>query len=266
MKIIKRSLLVPIILLACICLVSAFTADTDGPTISGKIQHPVFDKRLNAYTISFAGYKWTVRDTKGTQGPGPNYWSKENVFVDGKGYLHIKLTKDSANTWHCAEVVTTHKMGYGTYQWTLDGRVDTLDHQLVFGLFNYSGNDLHDEMDIEFSRWGHPENDRNLNYTIWPAANVDTPRNVEYLQNFVLRDNYSTHRFIRTANSLKLQSLYGFQDGNKDLFAEKTWTAPPTSISTLEMPVHINLWCFKGVPPTNGREVEIIVRDFKYKP
>ena len=30
------------------------------------------------------------------------------------------------------------------------------------------------------------------------------------------------------------------------------------------MPVHINLWWFKRLPPKDGQEVEVIIRDFKY--
>ena len=32
------------------------------------------------------------------------------------------------------------------------------------------------------------------------------------------------------------------------------------------MPVHINLWLFKGLPPKDRQEVEVIIRDFKFTP
>ena len=32
------------------------------------------------------------------------------------------------------------------------------------------------------------------------------------------------------------------------------------------MPVHINLWLFKGLPPKDGQEVEVIIRDFQFAP
>lgn len=216
-------------------------------------------------TLKFAGYTWKIRSKKGE--PGPNSWSEKNAFVDKNGFLHLKLTKDPATgIWECSEVIMTEKLGYGTYQWKIDGRIDTLDHNIVFGLFNYSGEDKHDEMDIEFSKWGHPENNKNLNYTIWPASGVTEPKNVEYVQPFSLNGTYTTHRFKRTEKSLTFTSLYGFQDGDKNIFATKTWDAPKTSISKLEMPVFINLWIFKGVPPSNNADVEIVIRDFKFIP
>jgi hypothetical protein len=32
------------------------------------------------------------------------------------------------------------------------------------------------------------------------------------------------------------------------------------------MPVHINLWLFKGLAPKNGQEFEVIIHDFKFTP
>jgi len=43
-----------------------------------------------------------------------------------------------------------------------------MDKNVVLGLFNYSGNDGFDEMDIEWARWGN-ENYPNCNFTVWPA-------------------------------------------------------------------------------------------------
>jgi hypothetical protein len=32
------------------------------------------------------------------------------------------------------------------------------------------------------------------------------------------------------------------------------------------MPVHINLWCFQGRPPTDGEPVEVVIRAFTFTP
>jgi hypothetical protein len=31
------------------------------------------------------------------------------------------------------------------------------------------------------------------------------------------------------------------------------------------MPVHVNLWLFRGLPPKSGLEVEVILRAFKFR-
>jgi hypothetical protein len=40
----------------------------------------------------------------------------------------------------------------------------------------------------------------------------------------------------------------------------------PQYVSQQPMPVHINLWLFKGLAPKNGREVEVIIHEFKFTP
>ena len=72
--------------------------------------------------------------------------------------------------WLCPEVTSLEKFGFGTYQFVVEGAIDHFDKNIVLGLFNYSGNDGYDEMDIEIARWGNSSYP-NLNYTIWPAEN-----------------------------------------------------------------------------------------------
>ena len=47
----------------------------------------------------------------------------------------------------------------------------------------------------------------------------------------------------------------------------KIWTLPPLRKSIPQKPMHlfINLWLFKGVPPSDGKEQEIVISDFRYK-
>ena len=124
----------------------------------------------SAKTIRFSGYDWKVKF--GThEGPGPNNWSENNVWVDQNGYLHLKLTQQG-DRWYCAEVLTQDRLGFGRYQFWVVGRVDRLDPNVVLGLFNYPtpdvGPDGTNEIDIEFAQWGKPEAPIG-NYTVWPA-------------------------------------------------------------------------------------------------
>lgn len=219
-----------------------------------------------ANTLDFSGYKWKVRGTTSSAGPGPNSWSSSNAWVDSKG-LHLKLTYDSrTKKWNCAQVETVSTFGEGTYQFWIEGRVDKLDKNVVFGLFNYSNNDYYDEMDIEFARWGS-NSKPNLNYTVWPrtgtSGNPESKRWTD-TKSFSLTGTYSTHRFIRNSSSIKFQSLHGFQDGNMNQFYSSTCNKS-SIISTKKMPVLINLWLYQGKPPSNKQEVEIVVKKFSFK-
>lgn len=111
-----------------------------------------------ARTLKFSGYEWEVRSA-GLQGPGPNRWDPENVSVDSKGQLHLKITK-VADEWRCAELTLKKRLGFGRYQFQVIGRIDQLDRNIVLGLFNYPtpdvGKEGTNEIDIEFARWAAP--------------------------------------------------------------------------------------------------------------
>jgi len=123
-----------------------------------------------AKTLRFAGYDWVAKSAT-HEGPGPNNWNENNVWVDQGGYLHLKLTKQG-DRWYCAEVLTKDRLGFGRYQFWVVGRLDRLDPNVVLGLFNYPtpdvGPDGTNEIDIEFAQWGKPEAPIG-NYTVWPA-------------------------------------------------------------------------------------------------
>lgn len=115
-------------------------------------------------TILFSGYEWKVKNSAG-MGPGPNAWDENNVWVDEQGRLHLKISQQNGK-WHCAELISKERFGFGRYQWQLVGRPDKFDPQIVLGLFPYTvpevGPDGTNEIDIEFARWGKAE---------WPIGN-----------------------------------------------------------------------------------------------
>lgn len=216
-------------------------------------------------TINFSGYTWRVRKPSNAQGPGPNYWSGANVWVDEKGGLHLLIKKnETTNHWECAEVSTLKKLGYGTYQWQVEGALSTFDKNIVLGLFNYSGNDRFDEMDIEIARWGN-DTYPNLNYTIYPETGKAADSK-SFTQNFSFGDVQTTQRFKRTSTQVTLKSLIGFHDDDTGLFASKTFGVADVPVSSLEMPVFINLWLFEGKAPSNGKSVEVVIKNFKFSP
>ncbi len=74
----------------------------------------------NVRWISFGGYDWWVKASSGLVGPGPNYFSDStnNLWLDGEGQLHLRITNWS-NQWQCAELVTARTFGYGSYRFEL---------------------------------------------------------------------------------------------------------------------------------------------------
>jgi hypothetical protein len=219
----------------------------------------------SAKTIQFAGHAWTVRPN-GVGAPRNNRWCQANASVDGKGRLHLRLTKTTRG-WCSAEVSTTERMGFGTYQWQLDTRLDTLDKNVVLGLFNYPpadvGGDSTNEIDIELSHWGNAAWDP-LNYTIYPRVAGVRHTTIAFPMTF--EGSASTHRFNWTPKSIRFQALRGHRDD--DGAAIRDWTfapkRPSRQIAQAPMPVYMNLWLV--APPSDDTPVEIIISDFRYTP
>ena len=214
-------------------------------------------------TISFAGHDWAVKSSNGKVGPGPNYFSDsaDNVWVDSAGRLHLKITK-SKGKWFSAEIVSTESFGYGTYRFYLDSAVDALDPSVVLGLFTWHDDPAynHREIDIEFSRWG-AANNQNAQYVVQPytlASNIvrfDEPAGLAQ----------STHSFRWLAGSVEFQSLRGlFATPPDSSYVVRQWTLTGGAPQAGGENARLNLWLFQGRPPTDGREVEVIVNRFEF--
>lgn len=217
--------------------------------------------------ISFSGIDWNVRRS-GSGGPGPNRWDERNVWVDERGELHLKLEERDGN-WYCSELQTQKPLGFGRYQFWIVGRLDDLDPNVVFGLFNYPtrdvGPDGTHEIDIEFARWGRKSTPIG-NFTVWPTRKGLKQTSHSFA--FTLNGDQSTHRFVWSSTGVSFQSLHGHVDDDQNEYSSWKFapTEPADAIAQKEMPLHINLWCFKGRPPTDGKPVELIVRAFKFSP
>ena len=221
---------------------------------------------LEAKEIQFGGYTWTVRSGRG--GPGPNAWDDSNVWLDSSTNLHFKISQRDGK-WSCAEITMRKRLGFGRYQFQLSGRIDRFDDNVVLGLFNYPTGDVGPgathEIDIEFARWGNAKNPMG-NYTVWPVEK--SLKQVSKSFPFVLTDDQSTHRFIWSQHQVQYRSMHGHRDDDREEFGQWDYSPnePSRYISQQPMPVHINLWLFKGLPPKNGQEVEIVIHDFKFTP
>ncbi len=212
-----------------------------------------------AKTINFSGHEWIVRND-GQGAPARNFWRQDNVWLDENGFLHLKIRK-VGDAWTCAELQTAEKFLYGKFEFEILGRIDELDKNIVLGLFKYpqeNGRDGLDEIDIEFSRWGKDDNFNGL-FTVYS----DQQNRPEKSQNFTftLKGNRTTHSFTRTPESIYFQSFHGNQNGNK--FAD--WKFESDNISKTPMPVYLNFWLFKGQPPSDLQESEIIVKSVKFE-
>lgn len=212
-----------------------------------------------ARIISFAGYDWVVEDSNdNTVGPGPNYFSnsKDNVWVDDQGRMHLKITQRDGK-WYCSKVSLWNTYGYHKYVFFLDSRVDQLDKNVVAGLFAYE-TDVQ-EIDIEVSKWGDANND-NCQFAVQPSSSAGNK--VRF--NLPLKDDYSTHFFDWQKDSIKFGSYLGESLTPPQEDVVKTWTYTGEDIPTSQdLRLKINLWLFRGKYPSDNQNNELIVSNFK---
>ncbi len=223
--------------------------------------------RVVAATLNWKGHTWQV--SSGAMA-GVCQANPANVTIDSNGYLHFRIS-NAQGMWTASEIFTTDKLGFGTYQWHVDGPIDSYDKNVVLGLFPYGpaagiGGDGTNEIDIEYARWGRASGP-NGDWTDYPASGTTIG---ELSYTFSLAGTtLSTSRFVWTKTSITSSLLSPLIPVGTDDGLIKTWTyAPPNptmNIPQQALPLGMNLWCFDA-PPSDGKPVEIIVRDFTFVP
>ena len=263
--------------------IAAFLVPTNynQPCVNGATELPipqqaeavVYADRVNpsARQFNFSGYGWWVKTSAGgLAGPGPNYFSDStnNVWVDAQGLLHLKITYTN-NEWQCAEIISDRSFGYGQYRFTVSTPVNSLGTNAVLGMFTYSYDSAYNdrEIDIEQSRWGYGYGPNNVeDYAVAPVGagqelNFALPAGV----------TNSTHCFTWQSGyqytNIAFQSLNGnFASLPAATNVLENWNCslgvPPAGGEQ----VHINLWLFRGNPPTNNQPVEVIISQFEFVP
>lgn len=218
-------------------------------------------------TLVWAGHVWTV--TTGAMA-GHNLGNAGDVFVDARGFLHLSITKIDGQ-WRCAELFTNDKLGFGTYQWQVTGRIDQLDANVVLGLFPYGptagiGTDGTNEIDIEYSRWGHPAG-TNGDWAVYPAAGSTVG---ELAYSFALTGASTTSRFTWTRAGIGFSLMGGFQRIGTTVQPIESWNYAPANpgvtLPHRALPIGMNLWLFDGRAPSDGRSVSVIIHGFTMVP
>lgn len=214
---------------------------------------------ISPRVIRFAGHEWEVRSSaKEKLGPGPNYFSdaEENVWVDDADRLHLRITYRNGR-WLCAGLVLLESHSYGRYVFEMGSRTDTLDKNIVGGLFTYK-NDTQ-EIDIEFSKWSVTGN-MDAQFAVQPSDRAGNKKRFYLDQS----SNITTHWFNWQKDRIDFASYYGAMADTAAANTIQKWTYTGSNIPPhTDENVKINLWLFKGVPPSNLKEAEMIVSGFK---
>ncbi len=128
-------------------------------------------ERSSSFFVNFSGFQWRVRKVPSARGGTKNPYDPNNVYVDQSGALHLQVVNRN-NQWTCSEVNVTRSLGFGTYVFTVED-TSNMDPAAFFTIFTWDhstkqGN--HGEFDINISRWGDPQNEReNAQFVVQPA-------------------------------------------------------------------------------------------------
>jgi hypothetical protein len=228
-----------------------------------------------AQTLHWAGHDWKV--TNGGMA-GVARGNPANVEIDASGYLHLRIVKGkdgASDAWTAAELFTADNVGFGTYQWVVEGDVYGMDPSTVLGLFTYGpthhiGIDAENEIDIEFSQWGNTCHGCNADFTVYPSTGHRKKEGVSaWEDNFHVNSpetgNITTARMEWSAERIVFTLMNGVHriGETADVIKTETYASDSTNIPQEAVPVGINLWCFKKTP---AHDQSVVIRDFRFVP
>lgn len=222
---------------------------------------------------TWMGYNWNI-DPDGTPiGGGLISSMASNLSVDSNGYLHIKIS-NNGGTWSGAEMFTQQTLGFGTYQWVLQGtNYYQMDPPIVLGLFPYgpangTGTDGTNEIDIEFSNWDGQVGNGNVDFTIYPPKRKKGGASSTDQEYHVAPPNSptTTVRFVWTSTAVSFYVMSGTVGVNApptNVLQSYTYNGSTTTIPQVAIPLGMNFWTYNSLP-TN--QWEVIVQSFSYQP
>lgn len=241
--------------------------------------------------VYFSGYTWDVKFSEVQLGPGPNYFSHyyDDINVDENGYLHMKIAEHNGR-WYSTEVVGRDVVGYGTYTWVVQADLENIPENIVVGLFTWNNSSFatqaNSEVDIEFSKWGDPDLENTMHYSVQPVNfgpfYPERTRDIDTEDGSLI--GVTTHSFTWTDTLIEWRSYagdkidpakqIGYWSFNEDNPArvknENGLSSAPIVIPEPEdaTNVRINFWILPWVSPapTDGVEHEIVIRSFQYTP
>jgi len=221
-------------------------------------------------TIDFSGRTWRVKGP-GFYGPGPNDFCDAPgcTWVDMDGRLHMTVQNQSGS-WYSTEVTLEDALGYGDYIFTTLGRLDTLDPNIVFGLFLWQYGPCYDpangwwnpynEIDIEFSRWGNPGGD----VAQYVAQPFDYPGNIDRFDVAFSEAELTSHAFRWLPDRVEFRSWRGGPQDESPGNLIHAWTYSGPHLPRPDQPrVHINLWQFNEAPSSTQ---EVVLDEFTFVP
>jgi len=203
-----------------------------------------------ARTIRFSGYRWEVREAANDPGGSLNLYDPGNAWTDKQGFLHLRAIKRNGQ-WVSAEVKLTRSLGYGSYRIVVRD-VAHLEPSMVFAFFTWDDFGPSREMDVEFSRWGEPQ-DKNAQYVVQPyVVPANTVRFTAPPGRLAVSARWEAGRVtFKTTRASKTVAGHTFTSG-----------VPSAGNETIRM----NLYVFEDKRHPVLHDSEVVIEKFEFLP
>ena len=210
-----------------------------------------------ARVIRFSGYDWTVRASESDHGGEPNAYDPDNAWIDDQGYLHLRMGERNGH-WTCAEICLNRSLGYGTYRFVVSDSA-RLSPSAVLGFFTWDdtrSEGLHNEFDIELSRWGDAKG-KNAQYVVQPFY---VPEN---FYRFGAPAGVSAHQVRWSPGSLSFATFAGLSQDAKPISEHLFTSGVPSPASET---IHMDLYDFQHAENPGHPPGEVIIEKFEFSP
>lgn len=227
-------------------------------------------------TISFAGFRWKVRQSVVQSEPGNNFFSNALSEVSTTNDKKLRLAINSRDTyWHCAELVADTVLGYGTYAIFPEIKLDTLPPNVMieFGLTPEKALHTYIPADIavQFTRLGTLNSTNTLQYVVARPDNAEQRKERIFRpeEPFRMQGFYSTHAFTWRESSLEFASYH--DHGLPTPYLAVLWEFLGSPALNLQVPksstpyrMRLRLW--SAGAPVGNRAFELVVKTIRFIP
>jgi hypothetical protein len=277
-----------VLLCLCVCpLVAQYTTGKSAPVqpkirvvhdVQTQTVAPVNADSIFQYarTVTFAGFRWKVRESNIQTEPGNNFFSKSEseIFIDNTEKLHLRINPRNGY-WYCSELVADTVLGYGTYAIFPEIMLDTLPANIMIEFGLTPDKALHTyipaDIAVQFTRLGALNSPNTLQYLVGRPGN--DPQRKERIfrpeEPFRMQGSFSTHAFTWRESVLEFASYH--DHGLPTPYLAALWEfsgsqALNLSVPKATTPYRMRLRVWSAGSPVGNRPFDLTIKNIQFLP
>lgn len=216
---------------------------------------PAWAQDLNPRIIRFGGHRWMVKSGSDLA-PANNNWSDDegSVWIGTDGKLHLQIRYQEGKLYS-AQIISTDFAAYGLYRFSIESPVNTLDANVVLGLFLYA-DDEH-EIDIEFKHEAGSAD--NAQYVMQPSTTAGNRHTFP-----LNHDGPAIHEIDWQEDYVAFRSIAGVDPAGGEVLQEWRYEKKDIPAVDKQLRIEVNLWLLN--PNVQTQPVEVVIEDLETAP